>query len=49
MGELSNYYSRILEDLDIINLSAKNLGIELINLNKNSTFQNIKIGELPSL
>lgn len=44
--EIEPYMERIMKDIDIINESAKNIGVELINLNKNSKFKNIEIGEI---
>lgn len=35
---ISNYYDRIINDLNVINESAKNIGVNIYNLNKNSQF-----------
>jgi hypothetical protein len=45
--ELDNYRQEILDDLSIIRDSAYNIGVDLINLNKNSIFNTIEIGESP--
>ncbi len=42
----SQFRERILKDLKIIVDSAKNVGVDVINLNKNSTFDVAPIGEL---
>ena len=42
----SAYVENYLSDLKTINNSAKNIGVEIINLNKNAFFDVFKIGEI---
>lgn len=46
INEFDIYRNEILQDLFIINESAKKIGIKLINLNHNSSFDFIEIGNI---
>lgn len=46
VGDLNDYRPRILDDLDIINKSISHDGREMLNLNQDSTFDTVNIGEL---
>lgn len=45
-SDFTLYNDNLINDLSIINKSAKNKGIEIINLNKNSRFDVLNIGEI---
>lgn len=46
LSEINPYMDRIMKDINIINESAKQIGTEIINLNKESKFDEFKVGEI---